>query len=366
MKNKFIILISLTFSLLTAPVFATDQLVITDQQIKNMGIQLSNPVSIQEVPLFKVPATIAIPPSQNFIVSTSYAGVIKKVLVSVGETIQRGQLLARIFSPEYLELQREFLASFSENELASMKLEHDEMLYKEGVVSHHRFLESRITANQAEARLSQYKELLKMSGLSDIDIRKLANKRQLRSYLNLTSPTSGVVLESKMVTGQQVDKLAPVFRVANLQKLYVELAVPQERLSGINIGGLITVGKTGVEGKVILIGRNVDQDSQSILVRAVIDEHPEILHPGQNVIVQLFSESEQAIFQVPTAAVIRRGGNHYLFRRTKLGFEAKQVDVVGRDPSSVVVDKGITLDDKVVIKGTAALKLFWLEMGGGE
>jgi len=364
MKIKLIISIALSFLITSA--FAKDQLVIDEQQIKNVGLELAAPVSIQKSPLFTAPAKITIPPTQDFIVSTPYSGVIERVIVSVGDEVKEGQVLARLFSPEFLELQRDFLAAFSEHGLVDMKRKHDEMLYKEGVISHHRLIESRITAHQAEALLSEHKELLKMSGLSDLDIKKLARKRKLINHLKLLTPTTGVILDSKMVTGQQVERLVPVFRVANLQNLFVELAVPQERLVDIRVGGAIEVGQTGIEGTIILIGRSVDEDSQTVLVRAVIDEYSEILNPGQNVTVQLFVKSEKPLFKVPTSAIISRAGAHYLFIRTATGFEAKSVKVMGRDAAGAVIEEGLQAGDKVVVKGTAALKLFWLEMEGAE
>ncbi len=366
MKNRILKTSSILITLMSAPVFSADQLFVNPQQIDNLGIQLAKPEIVIKSPLFRAPAKISIPPSLDFIVSTSHAGLIDRIEVSSGESVQKGQLLARLFSPGFLELQRDFLSALSEQEMSAMRLEHDEMLFKEGVISKHRLIETRVKFNKYNMLYKEHKQLLRMTGMSEAELSQLTRKHNLHSYLKLLSPIDGVILETKMLAGQRVEKLVPVFRVASLKKLYVELAVPQEKLSEISIGDHIEIEKNGLQGKIILIGRNVDIESQSVLVRAVIDENPEVLRPGQNVSVQLFKQTPHSLYRVPAASVFRSGKGSFLFARTATGFEVRKVITAGHDSAGTVLESGVSANDQLVIKGTAALKLLWLEMGEAE
>lgn len=342
------------------------ELAIDKQQKTNIGIQVVSPVAVNKSPVFRAPATISVPPSLDFLVSASHEGKIEFIEVSIGESVVKGQLLAQIFSPEYLELQREYLSLLSDYELAATRLKHDEMLVKEGVISKYRALETRSNFNKFNVLINEHKQLLKLSGMDDFDVEILTKRRVLQSHLKLKSPADGVVLNRMVASGQQVEPLAPLFRVASLKKLYVELAVPQERLKDISIGDKIEVDNSDTGGTIILVGQNVDPESQSVLVRAVIDEKNDQLRPGQNISVQLFSKQADLLYKVPTSAVFRSDQTSYLFIETGTGFKAIEVQIKGQDASGIVISGSFKSENKVVSAGVAALKLLWLEQHGGE
>lgn len=366
MKNRIIKIFFTVAALISAPTVSADQLSVNQEQIDHLGIQLAKPKVVNKSPLFRAPAKVSIPPSLDFIVSTPHAGLIDRIEISEGEPVEKGQLLARIFSPGFLELQRDYLSSLSEQEMATMRLEHDQMLFKEGVISKHRLIETGVKFNKFNTLYNEHKQLLKMGGMSSVELSQLTRKRKLHNYLKLRSPIDGVVLENKMVAGQQVERLAAVFRVASLKKLYVEIAVPQEKISELSIDDYIETEQSGFQGKIILIGRNVDPESQTVLVRAVIGESPVELRPGQNVSVQLFKQSLEPLYRVPTAAIFRSGKDTFLFARTTSGFEVRKAKVVGQNSHGLVLKSGIVSGEQLVVKGTAALKLLWLETNEGD
>lgn len=336
------------------------------QQIKNLGIQLIKPVAVKKSPILRAPATLSIPPSLDFIVSTAHEGMIDRVAVSVGDSVAKGQLLARVFSPGYLGLQREYLSVLSDQEMASTRFHHDETLFKEGVISKHRLMETRAKYNKYNVLFNEYRQLLKVGGMSSAEVKRLTRKKVLQNYLNLKAPVEGVVLKKMVIAGQQVGPMAPIFRIASLKKLYVELAVPQERLIEISLNDEIEIEQAAVSGKIILIGKNVDLESQSVLVRAVIDDTSGMLRPGQNISVQLFRRSDKNLYQVPTGSIFRSERISYLFVRTATGFEAKIINVVGQNASGVVVEDSLNAKDEVVSIGVAPLKSLWLEQSEEE
>lgn len=347
-------------------VWSEAQLPLSEQQIKNIGIAMVTPESTREIPVAQAPARITIPPDQEFVVSAPYSGLVSSVKAALGERVRKGQLLARINSPELLSLQRDLLNDSSELQLASAKMRRDEVLLKEGVISQRRWQETRSEYKKQAALVNEAKQMLRIAGKSQTEIRQLLRTGRLSSTLNIHAPVGGVILEKKIIAGQRVDALTPLFRLANLDKLWLDISVPLERVQAIDQNDQVTIEGSNIRAKVTLIGQSVNPDNQSVLVRAVIGRNDGSVRPGQKVTVRLFKPTARPLFSLPLSAVMRAGERSYVFVRVEGGFEARPVTIAGREGQSVTISEGLNPGQPVVVKGVAALKANWLELGGGD
>ena len=73
------ILIIVLLSLISSVAFADEQITLTEDQINNLDITLGKPKTIKSVPLLAAPAKVSIPPANNYIVSTSQAGLVNLI-----------------------------------------------------------------------------------------------------------------------------------------------------------------------------------------------------------------------------------------------------------------------------------------------
>jgi hypothetical protein len=177
-----------------------------------------------------------------------------------------------------------------------------------------------------------------------------------------------VVLEQMVSTGQAVAAAAPLYRVAELQPLWVEVHVPVDRVDALKVGGRVLLPGIGTEGTIITIGRMVHEEDQGVLVRAEVTAGTERLRPSQFVEVQLTSAAEGTGWRVPAAAVVRNAGSAYLFVAREGGFAVLPVTVLAEEERSAVVasipsgDPGGDLGpkDQVAVSGVVALKAAWL------
>jgi cobalt-zinc-cadmium efflux system membrane fusion protein len=342
---------------------AGDLIRIDEHQLEHLGIRVTAPQPTTSVPLARAPARVTVPPENEFVVSAPQAGIISKVNVAIGVGVKTGEVVAQINSPDLLGLQRALLNAKTELDLAQAKLRRDKTLLDEGVISRMRWQETKSDFDKFATYLKEAEQVLRTAGMSAQDIRELIRTRRLSGLLNVRSPINGVVLERMATAGQRVDILAPLFRIANLQELWLEIDMPQERMPEIRRGDHIVIENTELAARITHIGQNVTPNSQSVLVRAVIEGKAEQIRPGQNINVQLMHSSSDLLFKIPISALVRNEGKHYVFVKVPQGFEARRVEVAGEEERKAIIHEGLGSGEKIVVQGVAALKAAWLGLG---
>lgn len=363
MRNLFYTLL-LVISL---PIHAeNDQITISQLQFYNLGVKLGPLQAVGQVPLLYAPAKVVVPPSQEFIVSASQAGLISKVEAAVGDRVEKDQVLATINSPELLALQRQFLKAGNERQLAWLAYQRDQKLLNEGVIADRRWQETRSLYSSKASEFNEAKQLLEIAGMSAIDIKKLQSSRRLFSQLNVRSPIKGVVLERMVVAGERLDILEPIYRIANLEQLWLEINIPQERLGLIKVGDQVLLENQGVIAQLSVLGQSVNPQNQTILGRAVVESNQPQLRAGQTVNVQIIQASDKPVYKVANAAVAQSDGKSYIFVNNSEGFSVMPVRVIGKEGSDSVISGNLRGDEQIAIRGAVALKANWLGLGEDE
>ena len=341
---------------------------ITSVQLYNLGVKTGQLKVIEQIPLLYAPAKVVIPPSQEYIVSAAQAGLISKLNVTIGDSVEKDQVLAHINSPELLSLQRQLLKANSEKHLAWAGYQRDKKLLQEGVISDRRWQESRNRFSTYLAEANEARQLLEIAGMSDEDIKKLTSSRRLSSQLNIHSPIKGVVLERMVVAGERLTILAPLYRIANLEQLWLEINIPQERMNRIKIGDQVLIENTDITANITLLGQSVNAQNQTILARAVINGSHSNLRAGQNVNSQIIQSSDKPTFIVPNVAIAQSEGKAYLFIRNPAGFTVSPIEIIGKQQKSSVItgNDDLKANVEIAIRGAVALKANWFGLGGNQ
>jgi len=232
-------------------------------------------------------------------------------------------------------------------------------------VAERRLLESRAAYRELETTLDRHRQRLELAGMSAADIEALRRQRKLSSSLPVRAPMDGVVLAQHVSTGQAVAAADPLYRIGRLDPLWLEVHVPVDQIAGVREQDPVRLPELDLAGRVITIGRMVHQEDQGVLVRAEIHDGAARLRPGQFVEVQLSEAAVgQDLWRVPEAAVLRNAGADYVFLARPDGFEAMAVEVRAGEERHKVVSGAFGADDRIVVRGIAALKAAWL--GGAE
>ena len=345
--------------LLNSTVFAAEQSVqLTATQIEKLGIVQGNLTRISEIPVLYAPATVLIPPNNEYVVSATQAGIISQLNAALGDEVKKGDVLAQINSPNLLSLQSNYLKAASALQLANSAYSRDKSLAKDGIIANRRVQETQSAFNAATLEVQEAKRLLEIAGGS-------ANG-QLNSQLSIRSPISGVVIERMVTAGTRIDELTPLYHVANLQTLWLEIAIPQERVSEIKIGDLVAIDNTPLKAEISLIGQNVNLENQTVLARAVIKNAQKQIRAGQKLNVQISQSSSKNVFKVPNTAIAQNDGKAFVFLKNSSGFIVKPVTQISKKDDQTIISADLLGDETIALKGAAILKANWLGLGSGE
>jgi cobalt-zinc-cadmium efflux system membrane fusion protein len=291
-------------------------------------------------------------------VSASQSGIINQLNASLGDEVKKGDVLAQIDSPNLLSLQSNYLKANSGLQLANSAYQRDKTLAHEGIIANRRVQETQSQFNAANLDVQEAKRLLEIAGGS--------TSGQLNSHLSIRSPISGSVIERMVVAGTRIDNVTPLYRVADLHTLWLEIAIPQERIADIKVGDSVIIENTSFTAEISLLGQSVNPENQTILARAVVKNAHKQIRAGQKLNVQINQISKQTAFKVPNTAIAQDDGKAFLFIRSSAGFDVKPITIVGKQDEESIISGAFTGDETVAIKGAAVLKANWLGVGSAE
>ncbi len=348
------------------PSIQAEEIKLTEQQIKQLAIELGHLKPATQSLLLTAPAKIVVPPQQEYTVSTPQTGLINQLYFAVGDQVNKNQLIAEIHSPELLTLQQRYLQINNQRQLAWENYQRDQKLFNEGIIPGKRWQESRSQYQNIHAEFESISQMLAISGLSTNQIRDLTQQHLLNPRLMIVAPIQGVILEQLVMTGERVNALSPMYKIAHLSPLWLEIAIPQEQIAQIQIGNEVQIEAYSTTATVQLLGNSVNPETQTITVRAVIDHPSSELRPGQMVKAQLIQRRNQIAYQVPNTALAQYQGRSYLFIRQAQGFQIITVKVLAKQANDSIISGQLKGTESIAIRGAVALKANWLHLGSEE
>lgn len=336
---------------------------VSPEQQAALGMATVPVVATESVPGPLLPARVVMPNASQQVVTARSAAVVESLAVSVGESVEAGETLATLHSPDFVESQRAFLEALVRNDLALELATRDETLAREGIVAGRRSIEAGARVREAEARLAERRHALVLAGASEVFLRGLERGRRLVPTLPLESPSSGIVLEQYVRTGERVETGDPIYRLGRAELLELEIHTPLERAHAIEAGTGFEIPESGASGHVVAIGREVHSIDQGIVVRGVIEEGADALRPGQFVRARLSPDaSRRPAYRIPSNAVVRVSGVSWVFVARDAGFIPVEVEILGGSDQELIIGGDFDAGSVVAVRGTSTLKALWLAM----
>jgi len=342
------------------------EIILSPLQIDTLGIATAALPSNREGELADIPASVVIPGNQLYTVSTPLSAMVERTLAGLGDNVKKGQLLAVLQSPALTEAQRVYLQAVNQALLASGNLARDEQLWQEGIIAESRLRASRSKADEANSLLTERRQALSLFGMSEPAIDALKKSQILSNRLEITSPINGVILERLASSGQRLEASSPLFKVAQLNPLALEIQAPLAAVNYLKVGMQVKIPSFGAEGVVSAIGRNLNIGNQSVPVRALINNGADNLRPGQlveaRIVTRPYSNEE---WWIPNSAIVRVANQAMVFVRTPEGFRTNPVRVTIEGMQSSVVRGTFKGSEQIAVAGIAALKSA-LAAGGNQ
>ncbi len=359
-------LIFSVFVIFYSYITVAEEIVLTELQAQNLGIQLGHLVALESVPLLTAPAKITIPPKNDYIVSTLQAGLLQEIKVSIGDKVKKGQVLATINSPQLLELQQQYLNALNALQLAKADFNRDKKLLSEGIITERRWKTTQAQHKILLSQVNQSKQLLVLSGFSKAAMQQLITHNRLNSQLTVIAPISGVILERFVRSGAPINALEPLFRLANIEQLWLDISIPQQRMQRLQLGDKVVLENSEYTADIFFLSQQVNADNQTVLARAKLEAKTDSLRIGQIIRVQINQTHHKNTFSVPNRAVASFDNKSHIFIKTATGFKIQVVKVLGKSKGQTNISTDLPAKTMIATKGAVALKAHFLGLGGDE
>ncbi|UAW97112.1 efflux RND transporter periplasmic adaptor subunit [Halopseudomonas nanhaiensis] len=275
-------------------------------------------------------------------------GVLKERSVELGQRVEAGQVLARLYNPELLPARDAARAKLAELQAQTAQAERDlqraEQLFERGVVS----------TQQREQQRSRLEAL--QAGVASARA-SLRQTEQLQGETELRAPFAGSIEALSVEPGEFVSPGQPVMRLAASDGHEVEVRVPARLLVGLETGQSVPVwnslsGEQGA-GRVIEIG--LGSSTGGSLYPLVIGVEGDLARSGDGVEVGLLA-TRLPQTTVPVSAIMRSPNGLAVFRieQDRARRVAVQVSAL-QGERAVLQGDALTTGDKVVYAGLTRL-----------
>lgn len=282
-------------------------------------------------------------------VTVKFGGYIGRLHVEqTGQAVRRGQTLFTLYSPELYAAQQEYLAA-----LASQKAARQTSV-----------------PERADYLVAAARQKLRLWDLSDAQVRRVEETGKAVREIAVPSPASGYVVEKDVVEGAAVQPGMRLFRIAGLDRVWVEAEVYESELPRVRPGqsAVVTLPYLPGEelrGRVGLILPELDAESRTGRVRIEVANRGR-LRPGMYADVLLRTEGKE-VPMVPESAVIYTGPRQLVFVDLGEGrFQQREVRLGAKHGDAFEVLSGLQPGDRVVTSGNFLLDAEARLRSGGE
>ncbi len=286
---------------------------LTREQIKTVGIQLGKIENKELTATIKANGALSVPNNKKANVTSLYGGVVKSLHVQIGDHVQKGQVIATIANPQFIQLQEEYLALGSKITFAEQELQRQKDLNAGNAGALKNLQNATSELNSLRTRKASLHQQIVLMGINP---NSLANNN-LRSALSVTSPLSGTISNVFSKIGSYVDVSSPVAEIVDNSSLHLDLEIFEKDLPLMKVGQIIhfTITNNPVmeyDAKVFSIGSSFENDSKTIAVHCKVTGDKTGLIDGMNVtgIVSLNNVTAPA---VPNEAIVNADGRDFIF-----------------------------------------------------
>ncbi|KGE12702.1 efflux RND transporter periplasmic adaptor subunit [Sphingobacterium deserti] len=289
---------------------------LTAEQIAAVGIQLGGIEQKSLTNMIQANGMLSVPNNNKANAASLYGGVIKTMSVQLGDKVRKGQVIATVSNPQFIQVQEDYLTITSQIILAEQELQRQQELNAGNAGTRKNLETANSTLNTLRTRKASLQQQVQLMGISPANI----SNGNLRASLVVTSPISGTVSNVFAKIGSYVDVSSPVLEVVDNSLLHLDLQIFEKDLPHIKVGQMVDFTITNNPGssfsaKVFSIGSSFEGDSKSVAVHCTVIGNKDGLIDGMNT-VGMISLDHATVPAVPNDAIVEADGKFYIFVQT--------------------------------------------------
>lgn len=307
-----------------------------------------------------VPAFCEISYNENALarITPLAAGIVRKVLVDVGQDVKPGDVLIELHSTEVASAKAAFVSAVVDLDLKEVACQREERLAKKNISSEKEVQEADAACKTAELTLSTAKQALLNYGFTAGEVAAIKKDRDTSAVLLVRAPYAGTLVERSAVVGEAVQPGQSLFSLADLSSMWLSLSIPADQAALIRKGLAVEAifqGLSGetTRGEITWVTTSIDEKSRMLRARAVVSNAGRKLSAGMFGDASVFVADAQTAVDVPKDAIQRFENKPYVFVKLEDDlYSLRRVATVERQSkNTVAVIAGLRPDEPVVATG---------------
>jgi cobalt-zinc-cadmium efflux system membrane fusion protein len=335
-----------------------DRVTISPEQAKNITLEMGTFDETMISDEVKSNGVVDVPPMNMASVSIPISGYIKSTSILPGSPVNKGMLLALIYSMDYIQLQQDYLQAFSKLKFLGQELDRQTVLNQEDVGAKRKLQQAESEAASTKAQVKALALKLEMLGCNIEELKK----NQISSTIKVISPIDGFVKKANLSIGKNVAPVDVLFEIVGNTHKHLELKVFEKDITKIRKGQQIIVespqfGNSPILATVFLVGKTVEPDTKTISIHGHLlsEAMEEKLTVGQYVNAKILTGNTKAK-TLPETAIVRHGEGGFIFIQLKPNiFQQIPVKLGLQEKGNVMVYPEKNIDNTLIVKQGASI-----------
>ena len=300
-------------------------------------------VKVAEVNREAVPDQVAIAGKLAFdaehlhLVSSRVAGRLDRILVFEGAKVAQGQVLAELYSPDWISAQHEYL--LARNTVRTFASAQQSDLLED----------AKATEASAGTRM-------RVLGAGEDDIARLAKTGVVESHLALRAPIAGVVTKRNMDPGAFLNLGDNFMTVSDVGQVWFVGNIYEQDYAKVKLGQTLELQAQALPGKtyrgtVNFIGTNIDPVTHTLPIRCTVANPDGLLRPELFVSATLKTGTRDAVVVPKTAIVSIKQTQYVIVEGSANQYHRQPVSTVTLADGRVAVTSGLQGGERIIVEG---------------
>jgi len=282
--------------------------------------------------------------------SSLVSGVIERSYFTLGDYVNKGQVMLDMRSTELSSLQSELVSLESSLEIAMRELKSSTDLFQDNIYSEREYLENKGKVRQIEASLEKLRADISLYGENKGD-----------GVFSVLAPSNGYVITKNLSTGGSVSAQGdPLFAIADLKEVWVIANIFAGNLQFVEDGMVAEINSIAYPnetftGKVDWVSHLFDSQDKTIKARITLKNEKIKLKPDMPVVVKLISENETPTISLPSEAIIFDNNSYHTIVENSGNYSIRKVVISGTNSGKSYISSGVESGDRVVVENQLLL-----------
>lgn len=339
------------------------QIVFTSEQYQLAGIAMGAVEMRNLSNIVKLSGIIDVEPNSMATVSAPLGGYIKTAGLLPGQAVRKGQVLATIENPEFINMQQDYLESKGRLQYLEQEYKRQQKLRDEDVNAAKTFQQVASDYRVMQATINGLEQKLALAGIKTSALQS----GKITRTANLYAPISGYIKTSNVNIGKYANPTDVLFEIINKDDLHLALNAFEKDLGKIKVGqtvkfSLANENNFNRKAKVFLMGQSTGDDRIVPVHCHLTNQKDPSLLPGMYVKAWIETSTEKQ-YAAPSEAIVQLEGKDYLILQTgqsSTGYTFKLEEIIkGTEQegyTAVTLPEGMNIaNTKVVVKNAYAI-----------